>query len=357
MLKELSYRGNLGVMEMVKFIDLASPDQKQQLQLLMDEGNMDGALALIQSVTGTKLFLGKNKRAPTSPSRGRLQLALNARIYNPETKNHILVGTALKYGPQHPAYRTAKQYLSRVLRAKDESRVVEDVLPVEAIEDHLRKRGVDPDKIQVVIDKSNNLATFFLYNLSGQLVGYQRYNPAGDKTHGAHGNTLAKRYFTWITKESPKVSKIAVWGLEYLDDAVPYVFVTEGIFDAVKLINAGQPAVAVLANNPQPLRTWFQVFPKKTIAVEDNDAAGSKLGNVTDYRIKVPAPYKDLGDMPQDEVNKFVSRLAPRPEKDTTQMMQRIINPQTGNKILIKTALKYAKEHPAYKAALRVLGR
>lgn len=46
---------------------------------------------------------------------------------------------------------------------------------------HLRERGIDPDSTDVVIDEESGIATFLLYNLSGKLVGYQRYNPKGDK--------------------------------------------------------------------------------------------------------------------------------------------------------------------------------
>ena len=37
---------------------------------------------------------------------------------------------------------------------------------IKNIEQHLRDRGVDPDKIQVIMDKDSNRAIFLLYNLS-----------------------------------------------------------------------------------------------------------------------------------------------------------------------------------------------
>lgn len=172
------------------------------------------------------------------------------------------------------------------------------------IESHLRDRGLDPKKTQVIIDKENNIATFLLYNLSGQIVGYQRYNPNGDKKD--HTNSLAAKYFTWVTKESEKTAKLAVWGTENIDPNDPNLFVTEGIFDAVKLKNAGHPVIAVLGNNPKILKTWLPLLNKQTIAVIDNDDAGRALASLTDKHFTTPAPFKDLGEMSQEQVNKFL---------------------------------------------------
>ena len=86
------------------------------------------------------------------------------------------------------------------------------------IEAHLRSRGVDPSRTNVIMDKESGKATFLLYNLSGQLVGYQQYNPSGDKKGqnrmpAEHRKALAK-YYNYVTKEDEHTSKIAVWGLE-----------------------------------------------------------------------------------------------------------------------------------------------
>jgi len=230
------------------------------------------------------------------------------------------------------------------------------------IEAHLRDRGLDPDNIHVIIDKENGLATFLLYNLSGQLVGYQRYNPMGDKKD--HTNSLSAKYFTWVTKESEKTAKLAVWGTEFIDPDNPNLFVTEGIFDAVKIHNAGLPVVAVLGNNPKVLKSWFAILNKHTIAVIDNDAAGKSLANLTDEHFVTPAPYKDLGEMPQGAVNKFLAsvghqpKFTQAPQKDMSKILsQTIVNPNTDNKILISTALKYDEDHPARKLAQQIIDK
>lgn len=223
---------------------------------------------------------------------------------------------------------------------------------------HLRSRGVDPDKTTVLLDKENGIATFLLYNLSGKLVGYQRYNPRGDKKD--HTNSLMAKYYNYVTKEDGAHSAIAVWGLDTLDMSEPYLFITEGIFDIVKLKNLGLPGIAVLSNNPKHLLPWFKILNKKIIAVLDSDDSGSKLRNVADYAITTPSPYKDLGDMPDEEVIKFISPVINKFKEGTIKNPKinwntTINNPETGNDILLKTALGYLPDHPAHILAKKII--
>lgn len=190
------------------------------------------------------------------------------------------------------------------------------------IEDHLRKRGVDLKRTKVTIDEEAGNATFYLYNLSGQLVGFQQYTPSASKTRGTEARHIYKaaakdmkmrdmmRYFTHATAEG-KGKKHAVWGLETVGDE-SYVFVTEGIFDAIKIHNAGHPAIAVLANDPKLLRPWFKAMSKTVIAILDNDDAGSKLANIAHRKVQAPRPWKDLGEMHQDDVNAFMYAIVGR---------------------------------------------
>lgn len=55
LIKELSYAGNLGVMELVDFYEAASKSQVSILQNLINAKKWDKAWALIQKVTKTKL--------------------------------------------------------------------------------------------------------------------------------------------------------------------------------------------------------------------------------------------------------------------------------------------------------------
>ena len=174
----------------------------------------------------------------------------------------------------------------------------------ENIKKHLEDRGF-PTDAKIFIDTEGDIAYFPLYNLSGKLVGYQKYNPKGTK--GKRGPSEDPKYKNIVTKENPEkgVSYTALYGLETLDKR-PFVFVVEGVFDAAKLMQLKLPVVAVLANDPKKLRNFFFVLQKKVIAWIDRDKAGRKLRNLADYFIETPEPYKDLGEMPLADVKKLL---------------------------------------------------
>ena len=152
---------------------------------------------------------------------------------------------------------------------------------------------------------------FILFNLSGKFVGYQRYNPEGLKGKDSYKlPNDAKKYFTYVTKEDPEknISAIGLYGLHTLDKRL-HVFIVEGVFDAIKLIRVNQPVIAVLANDPKKIKNFFFILQKKIIVIADNDKAGKKLKNLSKTSYAVPESFKDLGDMPLDEVNKFVNNI------------------------------------------------
>lgn len=52
---EASYPGNIGAMEVFKFYQTASEDEKETFEELLNQERFDGAWELIQSVTGVRL--------------------------------------------------------------------------------------------------------------------------------------------------------------------------------------------------------------------------------------------------------------------------------------------------------------
>lgn len=186
------------------------------------------------------------------------------------------------------------------------------------IEQHLKSRGVDLKKTKVIIDKENNYASFLLYNLSGKLVGYVNYNPKADKSFHQKPGQAKKmsineiksmmRYFSYMTKQD-KIIEIAVWGLETVKMSDKILFITEGIFDIIKIHNQGLPGIAVLANNPKRIRPWLSLLPQKKIVIYDNDKAGRKLAKLGDFAYTVPEPFNDLGDMSDNEVKIFLKTI------------------------------------------------
>lgn len=183
------------------------------------------------------------------------------------------------------------------------------------IEQHLKDRGVDLKRTRVIMDKSKNVATFLLYNLTGKIVGYQFYNPNGDKIHnpkkipkGVHPLEVMK-YFTRITKRDDKNKEIGVYGLETYDQSDKEIWIVEGIFDCIKLHNQGLTAIALLANDPKPFGEWLRLLPQRKIVIYDNDTAGKKLAKYGDESYTVPAPFKDLGEMTDEQVKQFITSI------------------------------------------------
>jgi len=186
------------------------------------------------------------------------------------------------------------------------------------IKKHLQDRGIDIDKTKVFMDTKTNTATFLLYNLSGKLVGYQLYNPNGKKGidySDRTGRNLSKKdlmkYYTYITRENDKIKHIGVYGLDTYDRNSRYLFVVEGIFDAVKLHRQGLPCIAVLMNHPKIYKQWFRLLPQQIICIMDNDdnKSGNKMKGICDKAYTVPKPFNDLGDMNDDEVKSFINSL------------------------------------------------
>lgn len=167
---------------------------------------------------------------------------------------------------------------------------------------HLLSRGFDPKKYKVFISERDLSATFLLYNLLGRIVGYQRYSPSFPK-QGRDPRFMA--YFTWASR-----NEHTIWGWEYLQKSADRLYLTEGIFDAVKILNAGHNAIALLGNAGSPaVRQYLRALPYTKIAICDNDEAGKTLAKSADLWYNTPAGFKDLGEMPQERVNEWLATL------------------------------------------------
>ena len=54
-LVEAPYKGNIGMMEMFKFYEIASPTQKEKMKALIAAKKFNEAWTFLQDVTGVKL--------------------------------------------------------------------------------------------------------------------------------------------------------------------------------------------------------------------------------------------------------------------------------------------------------------
>lgn len=165
---------------------------------------------------------------------------------------------------------------------------------------HLHSRYLDTALHRVWVDEASKVATFPLWNLSGQLVGYQQYRPGASKER--KNDPRDGRYFTRL-----KDSKIGVWGLEsyHLSDTL---FITEGIFDAARISYFGYAALATLSNDiADSTANWVRTVrsSRHIVAVCDDDVAGRRLakyGSTT----HIVSGYKDLGEAPQEYVQQLI---------------------------------------------------
>ena len=176
------------------------------------------------------------------------------------------------------------------------------IVSMKTVQEHLKDRHLNLELHRPMVDEVERVATFFLYNLSGQLVGYQQYRPEGEKK--PQNNPKQGKYFTYR-----KQPTLAVWGVESLHLSPEVVFVTEGVFDACRLTERGYSALAVLSNNTGwDLKNWLGMLNRKVVAVCDNDDAGRKLAKFGD--VAVFCEDHDLGDSTDEFVNTLLLKYA-----------------------------------------------
>ncbi len=141
----------------------------------------------------------------------------------------------------------------------------------ETFKQHVERRRMGTDVGWVC--HSQEVVTFPLWNLSGQMLGFQQYRWDMPKK-GNH--PYLQKYFTYLPK-----GKVAVFGLEYIpENYFGDVIVVEGIWEAVALISIGKKAIAVLGNNPKQLKGWLNSMPWNIIPYCQPDKAGKKLANL-----------------------------------------------------------------------------
>jgi len=145
------------------------------------------------------------------------------------------------------------------------------------------------------LDFDEELFTRFMYNLSGQVVGYQTYNWRADKLKH---NDARGRYFTWLTKTAPKQSMLGLMGLESLRWGET-LYLVEGQFEQATANAYGLNCLAVLCNNPKHLKNWVASYPGKVVALCQDDSAGRDLANTAHDSVLLP---KDTDELTKDEV-------------------------------------------------------
>lgn len=173
---------------------------------------------------------------------------------------------------------------------------------METVLEHLKQRHLDVELHRPMVDEVERVATFYLWTVTGKLVGYQQYRPEGLKK--GYQNPKDGKYFTYH-----KQPVLTVWGVESLHLSPGVVFLTEGVFDACRLTERGYSALAVLScDQRRELRDWLDTLGRKVVAVCDNDASGRKLAKFGDVAVTMES--HDLGDCSDEEVTKLLEEWA-----------------------------------------------
>lgn len=130
------------------------------------------------------------------------------------------------------------------------------------------------------ISTTEDTVVFPLWNLSGQLVGYQQYKPFAETKQNPEHQSETK-YTTYLP-----TTKVTAYGLEFLNYDDPLLFLVEGVFDAARFHNMGLNCLAVLSCDPKPLKEWLRLLPFYKVAVCDGDKAGLKLAKYGDLHFQ-----------------------------------------------------------------------
>lgn len=170
---------------------------------------------------------------------------------------------------------------------------------MQTIIEHLHSRYLNTDLHRVWVAEDEGVAAFPLWNLSGQLVGYQQYRPYASKE--AKNDPRMGRYFTRV-----KDSRVGVWGLESWNLSNT-LFITEGIFDACRITARGYSAIALLSyTTSSTTRAWLSTVrcSRQVVAVCDGDTSGHKLARYA-HRYHV-VESGDLGDASDSYVSNLL---------------------------------------------------
>lgn len=159
---------------------------------------------------------------------------------------------------------------------------------------HLLSRGMAPESYNGIMI-FEDVVIFTLWNLSGQMVGYQQYRPGASKER--KNDPREGRYYTSLHGDKNE-KPIGVWGLESLSLDPHVLVIVEGIFDACQIHRLGVPCVALLNSSYKHYKNWLTCLGRKIYKIEDSN--GSKLGPYTN--IELPEGKDDVGECDKFEV-------------------------------------------------------
>lgn len=168
---------------------------------------------------------------------------------------------------------------------------------------YLQLRRLNPYKYQgMAVDHFTQTITFPLWNLNGEMVGFQAHKPL---EHGfQRGKPSEARYHTIIPT---KAKRQTAFGVDLLDSRQKVLFIAEGIFDVAPLHTRNVNALAVLSNDPKHLRSWLHSLGYIVVALAEGDRAGKKMAKLA-HKAEYLPEGKDPADMPDSWFDELVEK-------------------------------------------------
>lgn len=150
--------------------------------------------------------------------------------------------------------------------------------------------GYDQDEGIAWVDYEEEIVTFPLWNLSGQLVGYQQYN--WDKPKARQNKPREQKYFTYTPKQT-----IGVYGIDMLpSNPRETVYLVEGVWEALVGWSFGLPCIAVLGVTSKPnkdLHNFISSLPYNVVSLCQPDKAGVGLSKLANRSLTLAADLDD----------------------------------------------------------------
>ena len=188
--------------------------------------------------------------------------------------------------------------------------------PTIFLHEHLQSRFFDISRYNgVYISIDDYVICFTLWNLSGQMCGYQQYKPLENKDK--RNNPKEGRYYTSIHGNKHE-KPIALWGIESLQYNEDVLVLCEGIFDACRFHNHDIPAVAVLGSSWKHYKNWILSLNRYIYKAEDQE--GSSLGPFKS--ITLPSVREDFGSCSEIEQKNIASQLILEIQKITNKVVK-----------------------------------
>ncbi len=199
---------------------------------------------------------------------------------------------------------------------------------------YLQSRRLNPYTYQgMTVDHFSQTVTFPLWNLSGEMVGFQAHKPLAQGFQ--RGDPSDARYHTIIPTKSKRVT---AFGVELLDPKQEVLFIAEGIFDVAPLHARKVNALAVLCNNPKHLHRWLRSLGYTVVALVEGDRAGQRIAKLA-HKAEFLPEGKDPADMPDSWFDELVEKYTGVEQSHLkTQRAQR----HCTKGIIMSTTLKHA---------------